>query len=234
MLREIVHFLRVAPTARRLKDRMAPLDCLELVERDLDATGKAGFRAALAADLLGDVLEIGAGTGLMLPHYGPAVRLVATDPDPAAVRRAVDRAGSAAARVSFGLASGEALPFPDERFDAVVCASALCSVRSVEQTLGEIRRVLRPGGELRLLEHVRSDRAVAGRLMDLADPIWLAMNEQGCHMNRDAERAARSAGFVVLEVRRFQLFAQSFPAAFPYRWIRAVHPGREAPDGTGR
>jgi ubiquinone/menaquinone biosynthesis C-methylase UbiE len=131
MIREIVHFVRVAPAARRLQARMSFLDCYDFVERDLDEAGKRQFRAALAGDLDGAVLEIGAGTGLMLAHYRAGTWVVATDPDDAALRRAAPRAKQSSARVWFVEARAESLPFPDATFDAVVGASVLCSVQSM-------------------------------------------------------------------------------------------------------
>lgn len=222
MIREIVHFLRVAPAARRLQARMSPLDCYDLVEKDLDAAGKKQFRAALAGDLDGSVLEIGAGTGLMLCCYPAGARVVATDPDRAALLRAVARASQSPARLWFAQAVAESLPFPDATFDAVVSASVLCSVESMPQALAEIRRVLKPGGQLRLLEHVRSGRLTAGLLMDLFNPVWRALNGAGCNLNRDVQAAVSSAGFTLVEVKDFQLFSATFPAAYPYKSIRAV------------
>ena len=118
------------------------------------------------------------------------------------------------------VARAEGLPFEDGSFDAVVSATVLCSVQSVEQTLSEVKRVLKPGGQFRLIEHVKSDRAVAGALMVAFNPLWQALNRQGCNMNRATEASLRSAGFTLLEVEPFQVFAPAFPP-FPIRWIKA-------------
>jgi hypothetical protein len=82
--------------------------------------------------------------------------------------------------------------------------------------------VLRPGGRLRLLEHVRSDRPAAGLLMDAFNPVWRALNGAGCNLNRDVEAALPAAGFTEVTVRGFQLFSDTFPAAYRYKWISAV------------
>lgn len=230
MITEIAHFVRVAPAARRLQARMSFLDCYDLVEKDLDDAGKKQFRAALAGDLDGAVLEIGTGTGLMLPHYRTGARVVATDPDAAALVHAAARAKQSPARVRFVEARAESLPFPDSTFDAVVGASVLCSVQSMQQALSEARRVLKREGQLRLLEHVRSDRFIGGLLMDLFNPVWCALNGAGCNWNRNVEAAVSSAGFTVVEVKSFQLFSDTFPAAYPYRAIRAVRSSASAPD----
>lgn len=222
MLREVVHFLRVAPTARRLQRRMSFLDCYDLIEGDLDEAGKRRFRAALVADLDGLVVEIGAGTGLMLPHYPRGIRVVATEPDLSALQRAAGRVRLAPARIVVVAADAGSLPFPPATFDAAVAASVLCTVPSVTATLRELHRVLRPGGRLRLLEHVRSDRPAAGLLMDAFNPVWRALNGAGCNLNRDVEAALPAAGFTEVTVRGFQLFSSTFPAAYPYKWISAV------------
>lgn len=186
-----------------MQARMGFLDCYDLIERDLDAAGKEQFRRALVADLEGAVLEIGVGTGLMLPHYPTGVRLVATDPDEAALLRAEARARRSRAQVRLVRARAECLPFRDATFDAVVASSVLCSVQSVRQALTEVTRVVKDDGQLRLLEHVRSDRPIVGLLMDLFNPVWRALNGAGCNLNRDVEAAVSSAGFAAMEVERF-------------------------------
>jgi ubiquinone/menaquinone biosynthesis C-methylase UbiE len=113
-------------------------------------------------------------------------------------------------------ASGEALPLADRSMDAAVLALVLCSVPSVDAVLGEIRRVVRPGGEVRLLEHVRSERRVVGALMDLANPVWLRVNGQGCRMNRDPQGALARNGFAIERVEPFQIWSAGLPA-FPMR-----------------
>ena len=157
----------------------------------------------------------------MFLHYKSGVRLMATDPDEDFLSRAEERAKSSAAEVSLKVARGESLPFEDASFDAVVSATVLCSVQSVEQALSEVKRVLRPGGQFRLIEHVKSDRAVAGALMDAFNPLWRAISRLGCNMKRATEASLRSTGFTLREVEPFQIFVPAMPA-FPIRWIKAV------------
>jgi len=102
-----------------------------------------------------------------------------------------------------------------------VLALVLCSVPSPAAVLAEVRRVLRPGGQLRLLEHVRSERPVAGWLMDRVDGAWLRLNAQGCHLNRDPRPALADAGFRVEHDDGVQVFSAGLPA-FPMRVIRAI------------
>ena len=204
-----------------MRRSMSPADFYDAIMTRADEAGAAEWRASLVTDLQGDVLEIGCGTGLMFPHYKSGVRLMATEPDEDFMRRAEERAKSSEAEVLFKVERGESLPFEDASFDAVVSATVLCSVQSVEQALSEVKRVLRPGGQFRLIEHVKSDRAVAGALMDAINPLWRALNRQGCNMNRVTEASLRSAGFTLLEVEPFQIFAPAFPP-FPIRWIKAA------------
>jgi ubiquinone/menaquinone biosynthesis C-methylase UbiE len=214
MLRELSYFACHAPSTARLRRRMDRTAFLDLVETRLDQAGKEHWRAALLGDLAGEILEIGAGTGLMFPHYPSGVRLTAIEPDPEFLALAAERARRAAVPIDTRPGVGERLQFPDASFDGVVIGSVLCSVRSVEQTLAEVKRVLRPAGKLRLIEHVRSERPVAGALQKAFNPLWKAINQQGCNMDRDPRQALRDLGFRVLATDTFQLFVPVFPAAF--------------------
>ena len=222
MLRELAFFARHAPSTIRLRKRMERAAFLDLVGERLDDAGKAHRRAHLVPDLGGDVLEIGAGTGLMFPHYPQGVRLVAIEPDDEFRVLAAERARAARATVEVRPGIAEHLPFPDGSFDAVVVASVLCSVRSVEAVLSEVKRVLKPGGKLRLIEHVRSERPLAGALQTAFNPAWKAINRQGCNMDRDPRPVLRALGFQVASSEAFQLFAPEFPAPFHNVAIEAV------------
>lgn len=151
-------------------------------------------RAALARDLNGRVLDLGAGTGLNLPRLLGAGRYVGVDPDPAMLKRARPRAAAAAVPAALVLARGEQLPFPDGAFDTVLATLVFCTVPDVPAALAEIRRVLRPGGTLLFLEHVRSPSRSMAALQDALTPLWRRCFG-GCHVNRDTLRALREAGF---------------------------------------
>jgi len=169
-------------------------------------------RGRLLAGLHGDVLEIGAGTGSNFPHYPPEAHVVALEPDPFMAARARRKlAGAALTNIEIREAPAERLPFPDVSFDAVVSTLVLCTVSDVPQSLAEIRRVLRPGGELRFFEHVRAD-GLLGRAQDLMQPVW-GWCSAGCHANRRTEAALRSAGFDVAPPERLKL-APWLPAIF--------------------
>ncbi len=158
-------------------------------------------RAALVGPATGRVLEVGVGTGLTLPHYRRAAEVVGVDPNPAMLERARARAAEAAVPVALGAARAEALPFEAGRFDTVVVSLVLCSVEDSRAAARELRRVLKPGGELRLLEHVRAPGPRLARLQDLVTPLWRRMFGN-CHLNRDTVRVLEAAGFEIGRVRR--------------------------------
>ncbi len=222
MLRELIHFVRSAPSAGRLRNRMSPAEHLDRVEQHLDRAGKAHWRAKLVEGLAGEILEIGAGSGTMFEYYRPGVRVTALEPNDGLRAMAAERARKAAVSIELRAGLGEVLPFPDASFDGVVCVSVLCCVRSVEEVVRQIRRVLKPGGALRLIEHVKSEGVLAGALQDLFNPVWLKMNRQGCNMNRDPRPLLRDLGFRIVESDSFQVFVPEMPAAFVNQVIKAI------------
>ncbi len=197
MLAEVGRFLWHAPEVLGLQRRCSQAELYDLLMARAGEGGLDAQRAALTAGLSGEVLEVGAGTGLQLGHYGRGARVVAIEPDPEFRARAVEAAAGAPVPVRVVDGTAEALPFSDGAFDHAVCGLVLCSVRDPERALAELRRVVRPGGTVRLLEHVRSERVVPGLLMDLFDPVWVALNKQGCHMNRRTAEAVVQAGFAI-------------------------------------
>ncbi|MHC4974677.1 MAG: class I SAM-dependent methyltransferase [Planctomycetota bacterium] len=200
---------------------MSHADVFAVLMERADAAGLAEWRAKLVRDVKGRVLEIGCGTGSMFRYYAEGVTVIGTEPAEDFLELAKKAAADCAASVTTRVAHAEQLPFEDESFDVVVVASVLCAVKSVDGTLAEIRRVLKPGGEVRLIEHVRSERAIPGLLMDIFNPLWRIWNRIGCNMNRRTDAKLRAAGFDLVEVVPFQTFAPGLPA-FPTLWIRAV------------
>lgn len=221
MIKEVAHFLYYAPGTLALKIRMEQVDLFEILMTRLDKAGMAEKRAALVGDIGGNVLEIGCGTGRMFAHYGSNVEVTAIDPTPSFLQRAQVVARQSRAHILLVTGSGLSLPFGTAIFDAVVIALVLCSVPSVGEILAEVKRVMKPGGQLRLIEHGRSDRLVAGFLMDALNPLWRKANGQGCNMNRNPVRSLREAGFFLLDVRPFHLFCSGLPA-FPHQLIKAT------------
>ena len=155
-------------------------------------------RRELLAGARGRVLEIGAGTGANLPHYGPLEELTLAEPDPAMRRRLARKLETHPAPVRVLAAPAESVPVPDASADTVVVTIALCSVADQARALAEARRALVPGGRLLFLEHVRGEGR-RGRWQDRADPLWSRLFA-GCHPNRDTLAAIREAGFELEEV----------------------------------
>jgi ubiquinone/menaquinone biosynthesis C-methylase UbiE len=142
-------------------------------------------------DVAGRVLEVGVGTGVNLPLYPPGATVVALDRSGPMLRRALRR--PTRARVFAVQADLHRLPFRDSAFDAVTGSLVFCSVARPERALGEVYRVLRPGGRLLLLEHTRG-RGLGAWLTDRLHPLWFAWNGV-CHLNRETVRTLRDVGF---------------------------------------
>jgi ubiquinone/menaquinone biosynthesis C-methylase UbiE len=159
----------------------------------LEKTGLGRWRSWLAGGVgPGRVLDLGCGTGRNLPLYGRGVRAIGLDPCHESLLKARRRVPG----VPLVRARAEALPFRAGAFDAVVSGLVFCSVGDVPRGLAEVRRVLSPGGVLRMLEHVRASGRLAGWLQDRTQPAWTWFTG-GCHPNRDTEAAVAAAGFVV-------------------------------------
>ena len=193
----------------------------------LSATGeRAGFRETrreLLAGAGGRVLEVGAGTGLNVELYPDEVEeLVLVEPDEGMahrLRRRVSESGRPATVVS---AAAESLPFEDASFDTVVATLVLCSVEDLDRSLAELRRVLKPGGQLLFAEHVLSDDPKLARWQDRLDRPWWGLISMGCHCNRRTLEAIEEAPFQVNEVER-----GSLPKAPPI--VRPLVVGRAVP-----
>ncbi len=184
MIKEIYFFLRYGPAVQKRKKALGQVEFMKAFAKDLDADGFAELRNSLVGDLEGEILEIGSGTGATFPYYGPKASVTAIEPDDDFRAASEEAAESAAANIRVIPGAGEKLPFEDAAFEVVSTSLALCSVASPSRTLAEFKRVLRPGGRLRLLEHVRSEHWLAGPFLDLFNPIWLRLNDVGCNWNR--------------------------------------------------
>jgi ubiquinone/menaquinone biosynthesis C-methylase UbiE len=157
-------------------------------------------RRALMAQARGDVLEIGAGTGINLRHLPEGCDLVLAEPDPAMRRRLEAAVRARGGRARTIAAPAEALPLPDASVDTVVATLVLCTVDDPGRALAEARRVLRPDGRLLFLEHVRADGR-RGRWQDRLTPLHVR-TAAGCRPNRDTVAMIAAAGFDVREMRR--------------------------------
>lgn len=160
-------------------------------------------RRALLAQASGRVLDLGAGTGESFKHLPSAVsELVAIDPDPLMLRQARRRLGEASVPVRLVRGEGERLPFADATFDTAVVALVLCTVEDPEATVAELRRVLRPGGRLLLMEHVRAADETLAQWQDRVQQPWSWLNG-GCRPNRATLEVIEAAGFRIERLERY-------------------------------
>jgi len=153
----------------------------------------------------GRILEIGFGTGRNLRHYPPTVkRIEAIDADPDLDRLSMPRIARAAIEVDFHHLDAAHLPFEEARFDTVVSTFTLCSIPDVVHALGEIRRVLKPGGQFLFLEHGRAPDPAVARWQDRLNPAWMPL-AGGCHLNRPMRALVEDAGLVLGPLQDYYL-----------------------------
>jgi ubiquinone/menaquinone biosynthesis C-methylase UbiE len=175
----------------------------ERISAESERRGTAEHRDRLLAGLSGRVIEVGAGNGLNFPHYPATVtEVLAVEPDE--YLRELAQKAAKQARVPVQVVAGHAtaLPAPDHEFDAAVASLVLCSISEVAAALAEVRRVLKPLGELRFFEHVRSENTVFGLLEDTITPLWSRIGG-GCHPNRDTTATIEASGFTIDQIDRF-------------------------------
>ena len=154
------------------------------------------LRRRVLAGLCGTVIEVGSGDGRSFEHYPPEVdRLLAVEPDPTARETAAARADDAPVPIEIVDGDAGALPAQDGAFDAAVCMGLLCSVPDPTAALGELRRVVKPGGELRFWEHVRSGHAAFRGFQRAVDRLFWTRALGGCETTRDTVATMRAAGF---------------------------------------
>jgi SAM-dependent methyltransferase len=176
------------------------------------------LRNAVVGPATGVTLEIGCGVGTNVAYYsGGATRIVASEPDPHMFRRAVTTAAASRRRIEVCTASAEKLPFADRSFDTVVSTWNFCSIGDPSAAAAEVRRVLRPGGEFRFLDHVRFGNHFGGLVQDAVTPFWTWCGG-GCHPNRDVAALVRAAGLAIGELERSNVV----PPIPPFVIIRPV------------
>ncbi|MDQ3874425.1 MAG: class I SAM-dependent methyltransferase [Actinomycetota bacterium] len=196
-----------------------------LYDRLTEGAERAGLserRRKLLSAARGRVLEVGAGTGLNVPHYPEVEELVFLEPDEAMADRLRARLAENALAATVVAARAESLPFEDATFDTVVVTAVLCTVQDVGRSLRELRRVLEPGGRLLFAEHVRADDPRLARWQDRLNRPWRLVAD-GCNCNRKTLEAIEASGFEVQEVERGEL-PKAPPIIRPFVVGRAVAP----------
>jgi ubiquinone/menaquinone biosynthesis C-methylase UbiE len=171
--------------------------------------GNRELRREMLAGLSGRVMEVGPGNGLNFPHYPLSVQeVVAVEPEPYLRDRAAEAATAAPVPIRVADGTADELPAADGSFDAVVVSGLLCSVADARAALTEFRRVLRPGGELRFYEHVRSRDVLFAAWQQAADLVWPRLMG-GCHVRRQT-RATIEQFFTITKCRGFRFPPSAF------------------------
>lgn len=185
----------------------------------LESVEKGGLRdrrRELLAGASGATLELGAGTGHNLPHYPDGVtRLVLTEPDPhmaKRLRKQVEESGRA--HVEVVEAGAESLPFGDDEFDTVIATLVFCTIPDPEAAMAEVARVLKPGGRMLFLEHVRADGGRLGRWQDRLNPVQ-NFCFGGCNLNRRTADSLNASGLEIEELRTDEMPKQAGPLVKP-------------------
>lgn len=159
------------------------------------------FRERVISQAVGDVLEIGIGSGLNLPLYGAGVRsVIGIEPSTELLAMAEQQMARVLVPVEFLQASAEALPIESHSVDTVVTTWTLCTIPDARKALQEARRVLRPGGTLLFVEHGRAPEKAVARWQDRIDPLWGRI-AGGCHLNRQIDALIIEAGFQIDTMR---------------------------------
>lgn len=182
----------------RVYDRIAPV--YDLFEAPMDWLGGRDRRARVVGGADGDVLEVGVGTGRNLEWYPDDARVTGIDISERMLERARKRALELEREVDLRVADVETLPYETGSFDSVTATCVFCSVEDPLRGLQEVRRVVKPGGEVRLLEHVRPRNPLLGKLFDWLSPLTRRL--VGPEINRRTEENVEAAGLEIVEVRR--------------------------------
>jgi ubiquinone/menaquinone biosynthesis C-methylase UbiE len=161
------------------------------------------IRARVAASLDGDVLEVGFGSGLNVPHYPPAVtRVRAVDPATIGRKLAAKRVAASSVPVEYTDLDGQTLSLESASVDHVLTTWTLCSIPDVDRALSEIRRVLRPGGSFHFVEHGRSPNSKVAGWQDRLTPIQRRV-AGGCHLNRPIDQLVRNSGLELIHLENY-------------------------------
>jgi SAM-dependent methyltransferase len=181
----------------------------------------------------GKTVELGAGTGLNLPHYPDTVtELILTEPYPHMVTKLHEKVQNMDKRVQLVVAPAERLPFEDHSIDTVAAAMILCTVRNPDVVLKEISRVLKPDGQYIFLEHVRNPDPKVALMQDLIQPGWFLFGNE-CHCNRPTVETLQNCPTLVVEDLKYDKIpaARKFIEAMVIGRARLARPGEKKAGG---
>ena len=186
-----------------------------LIDAALSGRAFSRLRARVASGLEGNVVEVGFGSGRNVPHYPPAVtRVQAVDPALAGRRLAAKRVAASPVPVEYVGLDGQNLPIDDDSVDHVLTTWTLCTIGDVDRALGEIRRVLRPGGAMHFVEHGRAPDPKVARWQDRLTPVQRRL-AGGCHLNRPIRDLIATAG---LDLDRIDTYFLPGPKVFSHMY----------------
>lgn len=208
-------------------DRLLP----RIIDRMMRGPELDEVRARVAAPLRGDVLEIGFGSGLNVPHYPAGVsRVLAVDPATLGRRLAASRLAASPVPVEFVAMDGQTLPLPDDSVDHALTTWTLCSIPDAGRALAEIRRVLRPAGALHFAEHGRSPDPRVARWQDRLTPLQRRV-AGGCHLGRPIADLVAAAGF---ELTRLDKYYMAGSKVLNYTTRASLSPAEPCPRRRAR
>jgi SAM-dependent methyltransferase len=199
-----------------------------LYDRALKATEENGLRDTrreVLAEASGRTIDIGAGTGANIGLFPESVtELALAEPDPHMAKRLRERLAKSGERGEIVEAPAQSLPFEDSSFDTAVFTLVLCTIPDPAAALAEAARVLRPGGRLLFVEHVRAQEPGLARWQDRLEKPWRFLAD-GCHCNRDTVAAIEASPLSLERVERGGL-PKALPIVRPLAWGRAKLPER--------
>jgi ubiquinone/menaquinone biosynthesis C-methylase UbiE len=189
-----------------------------LVHKSMRQETLAPYRHRVISAATGRVLELGIGSGLNLSHYGDAAEhVLGIDPSPKLLSMAQQAVKRPGLPVTFLKASAEDIPLDDDSVDTVVSTWTLCTIPDVHRALAEMRRVLKPDGRLRFVEHGLSSDGNVRRWQNRLTPLWRCIGG-GCHLNRDITQLVEGAGFRIEKVHMDYMKGPK-PMTFMYEGI---------------
>jgi ubiquinone/menaquinone biosynthesis C-methylase UbiE len=163
----------------------------------LERRGMREIREELVSRATGVVLEIGSGTGLNFPYYEHAEEVIAIEPNPQMRSRSMNRRRESRVPIQVMDSGAELLPFADNFFDTAVATLVFCTIPDPKRAFQEISRVCKPDAKVLLLEHVRLDHPVVGKIQDWVTPLWKRVCD-GCELNRKTAEVLQQEGFKVI------------------------------------
>jgi ubiquinone/menaquinone biosynthesis C-methylase UbiE len=194
-----------------------------LIDHAMRQEDLVGYRQRVVGAAQGRVLEVGIGSGLNLPFYGPGVtEVIGLDPSKALIDMVSRRARANGRVVSLLLGSAEAIPLETGSVDAVLTTWTVCSIRDAATALAEMRRVLKTTGDLLFVEHGRAPDPWVVRFQDWLTPAWKRL-AGGCHLNRPIPDLIEQAGFRVVDLRTG--YADLGPRPFTFMYEGLARPG---------